>query len=65
MLTANQMHFINQIINYLTQNGVLYPGLLYEPPFTDIHSQGLDGVFDDADADKIVGIIRAINENAA
>ena len=64
-LHANQIHFLNQIINYLTQNGVMSPGLLYESPFTDIHSEGLDGVFDDSDADKIVGIIRSINENAA
>ena len=64
-LGANQIHFINQIINYLTQNGVMDPGLLYESPFTDIHSEGLDGVFDDTNAKRIVGIIRSINENAA
>ena len=38
------------------------PGLLYEPPFTDLHHQGLDGVFEDDDADLIVAIIRSFNK---
>ena len=32
---AAQIRFIDQIISYLTQNGTMDPGLLYEPPFTD------------------------------
>lgn len=34
---ANQIRFVENIIDYLTQNGVMNPGLLYEPPFTDLH----------------------------
>jgi type I restriction enzyme R subunit len=44
-LTANQIRFIDFIIDYLTQNGVMEPGLLYESPFTDFSVAGLDGVF--------------------
>lgn len=62
---ATQIQFVNQIIDYLTQNGVMDPKLLYEPPFTHISNNGLDGVFDDKDADKIVDVIRSINSNAA
>src|SRR5438445_11371908 len=29
-LTANQIRFINQVVDYLTQNGVMEPSLLYE-----------------------------------
>lgn len=38
------------------------PGLLYEPPFTDLHHQGLDGVFEDDDAERIVAIIGSFNK---
>jgi type I restriction enzyme, R subunit len=60
--TANQMRFVETIIDYLTQNGVMNPALLYEPPFTDLHYEGLDGVFASSDADAIVSLVRSINE---
>lgn len=62
---AKQIQFVNQIIDYLTQNGVMDPGLLYEAPFTDISNNGLDGVFAGHDADKIVEVLRQIKNNAA
>jgi type I restriction enzyme R subunit len=62
---AKQIQFVNQIIDYLTQNGIMDPGRLYEPPFTDFSNDGLDGVFQDAEANKIVDVIRQINGNAA
>ena len=61
-LTANQIRFVETIIDYLTQNGVMNPGILYESPFTDIHYQGLDGVFNEDDADQIVMLVRSFNE---
>ena len=60
--SANQIRFVETIIDYLTQNGVMDPGLLYEPPFTDLHHQGLDGVFEDDDADQIVALLHSFNE---
>jgi type I restriction enzyme, R subunit len=59
---ANQIRFVENIIDYLTQNGVMDPGLLYESPFIDIHSEGLDGVFNDDEAEEIVSIVRSFNE---
>ncbi len=60
--SANQIRFVETIIDYLTQNGVMDPGQLYEPPFTDSHPDSLDGVFQDNDADRIVEIVRSFNE---
>jgi type I restriction enzyme R subunit len=37
---------------------------LYEPPFTDLHPEGLDGLFPDDAADMLVHIITHINHNA-
>jgi type I restriction enzyme, R subunit len=63
-LRADQMTFITNIITYLTKNGVIDKSMLFEPPFTDVNDQGLLGVFDDADAFKIIRIIDEINGNA-
>jgi type I restriction enzyme R subunit len=63
-LRADQMTFIQNIISYLTKNGTIDPGMLFEPPFTDVNDQGLMGVFDDGASHKIISIIEKINENA-
>lgn len=63
-LTANQIRFINQIIEYLTHNGVMDAALLYKPPFTDYAATGLDGVFKDKDADGIVSVLDSIRRAA-
>ncbi len=60
--TANQIRFVEQIIDFLTQQGTMEPHLLYEPPFTDLHSEGLDGLFQDEDADNIITIITSFND---
>jgi type I restriction enzyme R subunit len=60
--SANQIRFVETIIDHLTQNGVMDPGLLYEPPFTDLHHKGLDGVFEDDDANQIVLLVDSFNE---
>jgi len=63
-LTANQIRFIDLIVDYLTQNGVMEAGLLYEPPFTDYSTTGLDGVFDNRGATGIVEILNMIRRSA-
>ena len=63
-LRADQMTFINTIISYLTKNGMIDKGMLFEPPFTDIHDQGLLGVFDDSAATKVIKLVDRVNGNA-
>ncbi|ORE88765.1 type III restriction enzyme, Res subunit [Oceanococcus atlanticus] len=62
--SSQQIRFVEMIIERLTQHGVMDPGLLYEPPFTSIHHEGLDGVFPGAGGDTVLGAIEQINENA-
>ncbi|HUQ69236.1 MAG TPA: DEAD/DEAH box helicase family protein [Planctomycetaceae bacterium] len=62
-LTADQVTFINQIIDHLVHNGLMDPKALFEPPFTDFHDQGIIGVLPQL-AQEIVRTIRRINENA-
>ena len=63
-LSADQMTFINNIINHLTKNGVIDKKMLFEPPFTRTSDQGLLGIFDDATAVKIINVIDEVNDNA-
>ncbi len=63
-LSADQITFINNIISFLTQNGTIDKAMLFEPPFTNINDQGINGVFDDVMVGKIVRIIDQVNDNA-
>ena len=62
-LTAKQLLFMNQLVEFLSLNGIMNPESLFEPPFTHLHDQGVDGVFP-AQAANIVKIIDQINGNA-
>lgn len=62
---STQIQFINLIIDYLSQNGAIEAAKLYEAPYTDFNTSGLDGVFQDTDANRIVDIIKTIRTNAA
>lgn len=62
--TANQIEFVNLIVEELTQTGVMEPGRLFESPFTDINTQGPLGVFQPAQVTHIVGVLTQIRERA-
>lgn len=63
-LNAQQIRFINEIINYLNVKGIIEPSKLFESPFTDINSNGVSGLFDDNIASNIISLIETINHNA-
>lgn len=63
-LNSQQIRFIDTIINFFTVNGSIEPALLFEPPFTDINSSGIAGLFDDETQIKIIQLIEKVNENA-
>jgi len=61
---ASQIEFINLVVNYLTENGVMEPDRLYESPFTDINPQGPEGVFKTTRVDGIIDILTEIKLRA-
>ena len=63
--TANQIEYINMIIEHLTEHGVIEPELLYESPFTDINPLGPEGVFTSEQVDSLVSVLHEIRERAA
>jgi len=64
-LSASQIEFLNMIIDYLTERGVMDPRLLYESPFTDLDAMGVEGVFESADVVELVGILEEVRKRAA
>jgi len=65
-LAANQIEFIDLVINYLTEHGTMDPVLLYESPFTDSHSLGVEGIFtDDDEVAELIKTLESITRNAA
>ena len=62
--TAAQIEFINMVIEHLTDQGVMDPALLYEPPFTDIAPTGPEKLFDEEKVTRLFTRIQAINDSA-
>lgn len=61
-LEADQITFIDNIINCLEKNGVIDKGMLFEPPFTHLHDESAYGLFEEKDATKIFSIVDQLNE---
>lgn len=61
---VDQIRFVDLIINELTHNGVVDPGRLFEPPYTDHAATGPDVFFQDAEVAGIVGILDDIRDHA-
>ena len=59
-LTADQLEFLDLVIDHLTARGVMDPKLLYEAPFTDFDRNGVEGVFEQSDVVRVVQILREI-----
>jgi len=63
--SANQIEFVNMIIDHLTKNGVMDPAILFDSPYTNFTPNGLGGMFSDGEAGRIVEVLEEIRMNAA
>jgi type I restriction enzyme R subunit len=64
-LSANQIEFVNLIIEHLTERGAMDPRRLYESPFTDFDDQGVGGLFQPAEVKQLVQILGSVRSKAA
>ena len=60
-LTPPQIRFIEMVIEQLTARGVIEASALYEPPFTNLHAEGPDALFD-RKAEVIDGIFTVLRQ---
>jgi type I restriction enzyme, R subunit len=63
-LTPDQIEFIELVVEELTQNGVVPPERLFEPPFTDISAVGPTALFPALQMTQIVGVLNEIRQRA-
>jgi type I restriction enzyme R subunit len=63
-LQANQIHFLDEIVNHLTEHGFVEAARLYESPYTDYNPQGVDGVFTSQQVDELFSILDDVRKRA-
>lgn len=65
ILTADQITFVNSLIDYLVVNGTVAHEQLFETPFTERHHEGVAGVFrDERQVSELFAVIDQISRNA-
>ena len=62
--SANQITFVNLVIDYLTEHGAIEPGRIYESPFTAVAPEGPETIFIEADLDDFFEIVQQLSEAA-
>ncbi|MGE3495024.1 MAG: DEAD/DEAH box helicase family protein [Gemmatimonadales bacterium] len=63
-LSANQIEFVNLVVDHLTEHGVVPTERLYGSPFTDLSPSGPEGVFDPASLDALVQALDRVRSSA-
>ncbi len=63
-MSANQIEFVNLIVEHLTDHGVVEAARLYESPFTDLTPRGPDGIFASTEVDQLLRILEGIRAAA-
>jgi len=63
-LTANQLEFVNLIVDHLTEHGVVEAERLYESPFTDLTPHGPDALFKAREMDELMRALHAVRATA-
>ena len=62
-LNKMQRHFLMTLQRIISKNGAIKVSQLYDSPFTDLHANGLDGVFQDNDEqiEAIISIVKTFD----
>ncbi|WP_234498045.1 type I restriction-modification enzyme R subunit C-terminal domain-containing protein [Vibrio maritimus] len=61
---SDQIQFVTTIIDWLTENGTMNPAQLAKAPFTDIHFEGVFGLFDQSAVMRLRDTIKEIERVA-
>lgn len=63
-LTANQITFLDMLIENLTAAGVIDQSRLYEAPYTRFSPYGVEGLFKDAEVEQLIGVLEQVRLSA-
>ncbi|QGQ21947.1 DUF4145 domain-containing protein [Gimesia benthica] len=61
-LASHQIKFLDLLQNHIAKYGSIKTDELFQPPFTSLHSDGLDGLFEGTLADELFDIIDSFQE---
>jgi type I restriction enzyme, R subunit len=64
-LRANQLEFLDLVVDHLTENGTLEAERLYESPYTDLNALGVEGIFESAEVAELMAVLDEIRRRAA
>lgn len=65
ILSAQQIRFVEMIVEHLTASGRMEPELLYAPPFTDNAPNGVSDMFEESVVESIVSLLSDLNPRMA
>lgn len=64
-LNANQLHFVDMVVQQLTESGVVEVGALYESPYSDAAPAGPESLFPESDVDLLVRALYQVRSSAS
>lgn len=64
-LTSNQIEFLNLMVDYLTEHGVMKKEALYESPFTDLSPAGPEMIFPSETVEGILSFLQSVYDSAS
>jgi type I restriction enzyme R subunit len=65
-LSSQQLRFLQVLQNHIAQNGGIELERLYDPPFTTIHAESMDGIFQDpGDVVELLAILSVFEPKRA
>ncbi|MCA1702841.1 MAG: restriction endonuclease subunit R, partial [Actinobacteria bacterium] len=62
--SANQIEFVNLVIDELSENGTVEPRRFYESPFTDVSPLGPDALFESRQIDRLIEVVADVRRRA-
>ena len=63
-LGASQIQFLDELVDHLTASGAVDASQLYEAPYTNFHSQGVEGVFTSQQVDALISVLDDVRKRA-
>ncbi|WP_084530662.1 type I restriction-modification enzyme R subunit C-terminal domain-containing protein [Nocardia miyunensis] len=63
-LSANQLHFLNLLIDVIAENGIVDVGALWKPPFRSLAPTGPEALFSTDEVREMVTVLKTLRTTA-